>query len=223
MYIENSTLHYEAAYNHCYIDDSGEASSHGDHWRMDMNRHIIPLAKRPGDIAILAFFLVNILFITYIVDLEQLVIADPAHFTYPIWPPPAAVDAIHWWGRTFDPVLLARPAWWKVTIWIDALFFGPFYVVAIYAYIRGKEWIRIPSIIYSSALLTVVLVILGEEIGGIHATPHLPIVLLANLPWLLFPIYIIYRMWRYPEPFTLPVQSTEAQVGPDSKAQTRFS
>jgi hypothetical protein len=60
-----------------------------------MKRQTIPLAKRPGDIAILAFFLVNILFITYIVDLEQLVIADPAHFTYPIWPPPIAVDTIH--------------------------------------------------------------------------------------------------------------------------------
>ena len=68
--------------------------------------------------------------------LEQLVITDPAHFIYPIWPPPIAVDAIHCWGRTFDPVLLARPAWWKVTIWIDALFFGPFYIVAIYAYIK---------------------------------------------------------------------------------------
>jgi hypothetical protein len=179
---------------------------------MGVNRQIIPLSKRPGDIAILAFFLVNILFITYIVDLEQLVIADPAHFTYPIWPPPAAVDIIHWWGRTFDPVLLARPAWWKVTIWIDALFFGPFYIVAIYAYIKGKEWIRIPSIIYASTLLTVVLVILGEEIGGTHATPHLPIVLLANLPWLFFPIYIIYRMWRYPAPFTLPAQSIEEHV-----------
>jgi EXPERA (EXPanded EBP superfamily) len=101
-----------------------------------MNRQIIPLSKRPRDMAIIAFFLINILFITYIVDLEQLVIADPAHFTYPLWPPPIAVDVIHWWGRTFDPVLLARPAWWKVTIWIDALFFGPFYIVAIYAYIK---------------------------------------------------------------------------------------
>src|SRR6516164_8394734 len=179
---------------------------------MDMNRQIIPLSKRPGDITILAFFVINILFITYIVDLEQLVIADPAHFTYPLWPPPIAVDAIHWWGRTFDPVLLARPAWWKVTIWIDALFFGPFYVIAIYAFIKGKEWIRIPSIIYASALLTIVLVILGEEMAGMHATPHLPIVFLANLPWLLFPIYIIYRMWRYPYPFTRPYQAVEVQV-----------
>ncbi len=70
---------------------------------------------------------------------------------------------------------------------------------------KGKEWIRIPSIIYSSTLLTVVLVILGEEIAGTHATPHLPIVLLANLPWLLFPIYIIYRMWRYPYPYLDPI------------------
>jgi hypothetical protein len=47
------------------------------------------------------------------------------------------VDVIHWWGNTFDPVLIARPAWWKVTIWIDALFFGPYYLFAIYG-IRRK-------------------------------------------------------------------------------------
>jgi hypothetical protein len=175
-----------------------------------MNRRAIPLSKRPGDIAILLFFFINILVITYIVDVEQLVIADPSNFTYPLWPPPAAVDLIHWWGRTFDPVLMARPAWWKVTIWIDSLFFGPFYIVGIYAYIKGKDWIRIPSIIYASTLLTNDLIILGEEISGIHATPRLPIVVLANLPWLLFPIYIIYRMWRYPQPFTEVVPPEEA-------------
>ena len=49
-------------------------------------RQPIPLRQRPLDIAILVFFLVNLLFITYVVDLEQLVIANPAHFTYPIWP-----------------------------------------------------------------------------------------------------------------------------------------
>lgn len=167
-----------------------------------MIRDPIPLSQRPGDIALLAFFFVNILFISYIVDIEQLIIANPYHFTYPLWPPPPAVNAIHWWGSTFDPLVMARPAWWKVTIWIDDLFFGPFYVVAIYAYIRGKEWIRIPSIIYGSMLFTVVLVIMGEEIGGIHATPHLPIVFLANLPWIVFPLYIIYRMSRSPHPFT---------------------
>jgi EXPERA (EXPanded EBP superfamily) len=180
-----------------------------------MDKRPIPLSKRPGDIAILVFFVINILFITYIVDIEQLIIPDPSHFSYPLWPPPTAVDLIHWWGRTFDPVLLARPAWWKVTIWIDSLFFGPFYIVAIYAYVTGKDWIRIPSIIYGSTLITIVLIILGEEIYGIHATPHLPIVLMANLPWLLFPIYIIYRMWRSEHPFTQLVLSGQAPAAQD--------
>jgi EXPERA (EXPanded EBP superfamily) len=180
--------------------------------RINMERRAIPLSRRPGDIAILVFFLINILFITYIVDVEQLIIPNPSNFTYPLWPPPAAVDLIHWWGRTFDPVLLARPAWWKVTIWIDSLFFGPFYIDT---YVTGKDWIRIPSIIYGSTLITNVLIILGEEIYGIHATPRLPVVILANLPWLLFPIFIIYRMWWYPNPFTELVLPEQASVAED--------
>ncbi len=159
---------------------------------------VVPFRRRKLDIAIVAFFLVNILFITYVVDVEQLIIADPYHFTYPLWPPAPAVDAVHWWGSNFDPVLMARPVWWKMTIWIDALGFGPFYIVAIYALIKGKAWIRVPSIIYSSMLLTNVLIILGEERAGSSATPHFPIVFLANLPWLVFPFLIIARMWRSP-------------------------
>src|SRR5437588_11429164 len=104
--------------------------------RVNLNGQTIQLSQRRGDIVIIVFFLVNILFITYIVDLEQLVIPDAAHFTYPIWPAHAAVDLIHWWGRTFDPLIIARPASWKATIWIDALFFGPFYAVASYAYTK---------------------------------------------------------------------------------------
>ena len=167
-----------------------------------MEQRVIPLRQRPGDLAILAFFLVNIVFITYIVDIEQLIIADPYHFTYPLWPPAPLVDAIHWWGNTFDPLLMARPVWWKMTIWIDNLFFGPFYVAAIYAFIKGKNWIRIASVVYAAMLLTNVVIILGEELAGEHAAPNFPVVLLANLPWLLFPLYIIYRMGRSPMPFT---------------------
>jgi len=161
-----------------------------------------PLRRRPADLAVVAFFWLNLLVITYMVDLEQLVIADPSRFTYPPWPPRFMVDLVHWWGRNFDPVLLARPVWWKVTIWIDALFFGPFYVVALYAYTRGRDWIRIPGIVYASVMLTVVSVILGEEIFGEHASPHLPAVLAANAPWVGFPLWILVRLSRRPRPFS---------------------
>jgi len=178
------------------------------------DREVIPLSQRPADIAIVAFFLVNLLFITYVVDLEQLVIANPAHFVYPLWPPRPAVDAIHWWGRTFDHLEDARPVWWKMTIWIDDLLYGPFYAVAIYAFVKGKEWIRIPSVFYAGMLFATVVIILGEEKAGPYASPNFAMVLLANLPWLLFPIVIAVRIWRGGEtPFTRAAAAMALPIG----------
>lgn len=161
----------------------------------------IAFSQRRRDWPIVAFFLINLLFITYIVDLEQLVIADPDHFSYPPWPPASMVDTIHSYGRQFDPLLIARPVWWKATIWIDALGFGPFYAAAIYAYVKGKAWIRLPSIIYAAMLFTNVVIILSEELFGPHAAPQAWVVLADNAPWLLMPLYIIARMWRSAQPF----------------------
>jgi emopamil binding protein len=166
--------------------------------------HVVPISRRRLDLVFVVFFLVNIFFITYIVDLEQLVIADPNQFAYPLWPPAPLVDLVHWWGRTFDPVLLARPPWWKATIWIDALFFGPFYVVATYAFVTGKDWIRLPSVIWAAVMLTNVTIILSEEMFGPYATPQLPMVLLANIAWLAVPLLLIARMARNERPFTKP-------------------
>ncbi|MEO1434537.1 MAG: emopamil-binding family protein [Bacteroidota bacterium] len=167
-----------------------------------MNREVIPLRERKIDWPILFFFWLNILFITYMIDIEQLVIKDPSNFDYPIWPPRFIIDAVHWWGNTFDPVLMERPVWWQMTIWIDQLFFGPFYIFAIYAYTKGKDWIRIPSIIWASVMLTNVTIILGEEIMGSHPTHALGTVLFANASWVLFPIYVLWRMYKPEYPFT---------------------
>lgn len=173
--------------------------------RARSEREVIPLRERRIDIAFIVFFALNLLFITYIVDVEQNVIADPDDFEYPIWPPPPFVDLVHWYGRSFDPVLIARPVWWRMTIWIDSLFFGPFYAFALYAYIRGRDWIRIPSIIWGSVLMTNVVIILGEEVAGPHATPYLPFVFALNLPWLVMPALVIWRMYRPEHPFTREV------------------
>ena len=164
---------------------------------------IVPLSARKGDIAILVFYWVNLLLITYVVDVEQLTIPSlHPGWTYPLWPPKPAVDVIHWYGMNHDPLLLARPVWWKMTIWIDSLLFGPYYAVAIYAFTKGKNWIRIPSIVSSSFLIAIVLIILGEETWGEHATPDRAFVYLDNLPWLLFPIFVIARMYKTERPFS---------------------
>src|ERR1700722_16235133 len=163
----------------------------------------LPLSKRPVDIALIVFFCVNLFFITYIVDLEQLVIADANHFTYPAWPPAKMVDLVHWYGNNLCPVLFARPAWWWATRWVYSIFFGPFYALAIYAYWKGKNWIRFGSIVWASVILTNVSIILFEEVCGEHATPHLGRVLLSNAAWVIFPIMVMYRMWRSVYPFAV--------------------
>ena len=165
-------------------------------------RRVVPLRERPLDWVLLGFFAVNLGFITYVVDLEQLVIADPYDFTYPVWPPPPLVDLVHWWGSNFDPVLMARPAWWKATIWIDALGFGPFYAAALYALTKGRDWIRTPALVWSGLMFANVTIIMSEELGGVHATPHPWIVTAVNLPWWLLPVLVVARFARSEHPFT---------------------
>jgi len=152
-----------------------------------MTRATIPLGKRPIDWLLLGFFIVNLGFITYIVDLEQLVIADRAHFEYPLWPPRVMVDLVHWWGDNFDPLLIARPPWWRATIWLDSLLFGPFYALAIF---------------WSGVMFANVSIIMFEELCGPHHTPAAFIVTMANIPWWVLPFIVTWRFARSEHPFT---------------------
>ena len=167
-------------------------------------RRTVPLRQRRFDWVLLAFFAVNLCFITYFIDIEQLTVPNAFHFQYPAWPPHAIVDLVHSYGRRYDPLLLARSAFWKMTIWIDVLWNGPFYVAAIYAIVRGREWIRVPALVWSGSMSAVVLIILAEEHSGIYRSPHFAMVLLLNLPWLALPAATIARMSRA-HPFTRPV------------------
>ena len=180
-------------------------------------REVIPLRERKADIVILVFFWINIIFITYLFDIEQVIVTDTSlagtpEYEYPPWPPKPVVDAAYWWGKNFDELLMARPMFWRMTIWIDQLFFGPFYILANYAYTKGKEWIRIPSIIYASVMMTNVTIIMGEEFFGVWAAEtaaQRAAVVAANASWFLIPAFIIYRMWTAGEhPFTRPAGRT---------------
>ena len=162
----------------------------------------IPLRRRPVDLALLGFFVFNLLFVSYVISLEQIVISNPAAFTAPAWPPRAALALIHWWEKTYDPLLWARPAWYRATIWIDVLLFGPFYAAAIVAFARGREWIRIPALVWSGLMLANVTIILFDELVGEHASSHPWVVVGANASWFIVPILMVWRMARSPHPFT---------------------
>lgn len=166
-------------------------------------REVIPLRERKQDIALWLFFFVNLTFVTYQVDLEQLVIRDPDHFMYPVWPRPFVIDALHGYFKRYDPLLYARPVWYVTIVWIDQLVYGPFYAAALYAFWQGKEWIRNWAIIWSAVMLATVTIILGEELAGPFASDHAALVVATNAGWLLVPIVVLRRMWRE-HPFTRP-------------------
>ncbi len=155
-----------------------------------------PLRRRPIDLIFIGFFAINATLVTYMIDLEQVVIRNAYHFRYPVWPPGPVIDLVHWYGRHYDPLLMARPPFWQMTIWIDLIFFGPFYVCAIVAFARGRDWIRVPALVWSGTMLANVLILLMEERYGQWASPHFWIVVAANLSWLLMPLAMIWRMRR---------------------------
>jgi hypothetical protein len=162
----------------------------------------IPLTRRPLDIGLLGFFVFNLLFVSYVISLEQIVIGNPAFNVHVGWPPRGALALIHWWEKTFDPLLWARPAWYRATIWIDVLLFGPFYAAAIYAFVRAREWIRMPSILWAGMMLANVIIIMFDEFLGVHASPRPFMVLAANASWIVVPMIVFWRMARQEHPFT---------------------
>lgn len=166
-------------------------------------RHPIAFGRRRADWFLVAFFAVNLGFVTYFFDIEQLTIANVHHFQDPLWPPRAIVNLVHSYGQRYDPLLMARPAFWRMGIWIDVLWNGPFYLAAIYAIVRGRDWVRGPALIWSGSMSAVVLINLAEEYSGSHRSPDFGVVLALNLPWLLLPIWTIIRMARE-HPLTEP-------------------
>jgi hypothetical protein len=43
---------------------------------------------------------------------------------------------------------------------------------------------------------------MSEEFWGPHASNAIVIVTIANAPWFLFPIFLIWKMWKNEHPFT---------------------
>ena len=72
----------------------------------------------------------SLILIGHICSWVQVLIAEPLAYAKqtpkPLWPPELCVRAIHWWGRTADNLVLARPLWFKVAIWLEVFVQAPF-------------------------------------------------------------------------------------------------
>jgi hypothetical protein len=83
---------------------------------------------------------------------------------------------------------------------VSGLIFGPFYLVLVYAFIKGANWVRTPALIYVGAMLHGCIEFMWWEYA-VGPPPGAPIVFWAfNGPYILIPFLLGVRMWK-PEPF----------------------
>lgn len=158
--------------------------------------HAPPLRERPLDALLVFFFCV---FATSSLVYEQFIVFGVDLST--------TTDIFgrswYWYARSFDPVFLAPPLWLRIMCAIDAYVFGVTYLFLIFAFVKGRNWVRVPALLYGSAILYSTLVYFGWEFldEANRARANLPAVLIVNIPYTLVPLLLVWRV-RHPEPFS---------------------
>ncbi len=110
------------------------------------------------------------------------------------------VQLLYWYEEHIDPGLIEDQLLLQIQSFIDAFVFGPFYILLIYALIKEKKWIRLPSIVYVSAITYSMILYMGMKFIGNNQPSNQVVFLAINLPYLLIPLGLAYRM-RHPNPF----------------------
>lgn len=124
------------------------------------NVSVLPLRERKGDWFFIVFFSFFV-FSSFAADLVNGVMS----------PSP---DSGYFWARAVydlyavnnDPLLIANPAWMRAMCFLSAFVFGPFYIVLVYSFVKGKNWVRPFALVYAGMIIESMIVILYVEFTG---------------------------------------------------------
>jgi len=111
------------------------------------------------------------------------------------------LQGLYWYGSKVDPLYIFNPSWYQTVCFIDGFIYGPFYLFLIYALVKGKNWIRLPALLYVSAITCSTSIAFGTEYFGDSPPLNIPLFLAFKLLYFLVPFALGYRM-RHPYPFS---------------------
>eukprot|EP01121_Diplochlamys_sp_Union-15-3_P001179 TRINITY_DN1103_c0_g1_i1.p1 TRINITY_DN1103_c0_g1~~TRINITY_DN1103_c0_g1_i1.p1 ORF type:complete len:189 (-),score=19.28 TRINITY_DN1103_c0_g1_i1:54-620(-) len=156
---------------------------------------VAPISKRPSDLVIVIFFITFIV-LSLCFDLFQALSGENATLenTKDLPWPQALKEAYFWWTDICDPLIRANPVWLRVMSFVSPVVYIPYWLLGIYAFLFGKEWIRTPTIMFCTALIYSLIVIFAEHIYGPYKSHNLPLIFAAYGPYLLFPIFLLIRV-----------------------------
>ncbi|CAM9208932.1 unnamed protein product [Heterosigma akashiwo] len=120
--------------------------------------------------------------------------------------PQVLKDVLQWHISTNQDFLMRDlELWFRCVVWGELVLQLPFFFVASYAFYKGCNWIRIPSIIYGSHVATTMIPILGEIIFSPKwsaASGQANLLLFGiYFPYLAIPFLMVVTMALDPEPF----------------------
>jgi hypothetical protein len=153
----------------------------------------LPLSERPRDwffVFVFAFFAWSSFY------------SDAWHALGAIDDTTAIGRANLWYMRAAgDDFFVQHHTFAQLNTGISGFLYGPFYLVLVYAFVRGKEQIRLFALLYAAAMIHGFAEFMTWEYT-LGFPPRHPLVFWAfNGPYGLVPLLLIVRMWK-PNPFS---------------------
>jgi hypothetical protein len=153
---------------------------------------VLPLAERRSDV----FFVVGFAFFAF-----SSFYSDTCYALFGMSGDAACVRANHAYAALAgDRLFASEPGFLRTRTAVSGFVYGPFYLLLVFAFLRGADWIRLPALVYVGAMVAGVIEHLAWEYT-LGLDPERPAVFLAfTLPYLFVPLALGVRMWR-PSPF----------------------
>jgi len=128
-----------------------------------------------------------------------------AQAVLPAWVFPGfARDALAWWVTSCgDPLMGARPLWFRAIVTAEVTLQFPFFFYAIRGLLARDDRIRVPCVAYAGHVCTTMVPILAELVWGGHAATASQRALLVAvyLPYLVVPLGLLAFMASAAAPF----------------------
>jgi len=163
---------------------------------------IVPIWRRPSDLLYVLWYF-NFFFSVTFTDIHNftasfmgLEVHELENRVNMVWPPRVLTDLYFKWARTVDPLLYENPMWWQVMEWINLLTLMPYSFLAMYGFIRGSNWLRMPGIITNSWTWYSLMLCIFATLYGHNRTQDVPMFLAIYVPFLVFPMCLVWRFWQ---------------------------
>lgn len=182
---------------------------------------VLPLTRRPLDLFFVVYFLIHIP-LTICIDAQVRPTAKlsastqhssasccnathsvscPSARLQVLFPsgtyPPFLEKVLSDWIRDFDDALMRTPPlWFRSFVAVEVVTHIPYFILAAYAFAKGREWIRAPTLVYGASVATTLLAILPEAWVRSSAPMQTKVVLMSVYGlWLLLPLMLVARAW----------------------------